>query len=138
MLRAYVRHNLDDIAESFKTKAGRARRTDRVAQKIAKRLGEIAVDRIETKKRDPWGKPWTPWSDGYAETRRAGHSLLMDTPQLIRSFIVRYTDKSAVVENFDPKAGYVQAKRSFLGVGPAEREAVEEVAEDWLRRLIRE
>lgn len=33
--------------------------------------------RIDSEKQSPDGEPWAPWSENYANTRKAGHSLLM-------------------------------------------------------------
>ena len=61
----------------------------RVAQRrVADTIKGQVERRIATEKRDPNGLPWAPWSPGYARTRGSQHSLLVDTGDLLDSFVV--------------------------------------------------
>ena len=59
------------------------------ANQLADDIGQIAEDfarkRIRETKRRPKGKRWKPWSESYAKTREAQHSLLVDTGALADS-----------------------------------------------------
>jgi phage gpG-like protein len=109
-----------------------------LARSIANALVEIAEHRVRSTKTAPDGTPWAPWADSYARTRGGQHSLLMDTRELLNSFepYVSGAGLVAGVRNTADYAGYVQAKRPFLGIGPLEESAAEEAARDYLERLL--
>lgn len=109
-----------------------------LARSIANALAEIAERRVRTTKIAPDGTPWAPWADSYARTRSGQHSLLMDTRELVDSFepYVSRAGQVAGVKNTADHAGYVQAEREFLGMGPLEESAAEEAAREYLERLL--
>jgi hypothetical protein len=109
-----------------------------LASKIADELKEIAENRVEHTKTAPDGTTWDPWSSSYAATRGGQHSLLVDTRELLTSFDASASAAGNVVtlRNDAPHAGYVQAKRPFLGIGRLEQEASEDLALNWLGRLL--
>ncbi len=117
-----------------RTKTGRAA----MALKIAEGIKELAEERIRTTKTAPDGTPWLPWASSYAATRSGTHSLLMDTRELLDSFEASASaaGQQAKVANTADHAGYVQAKRPFLGIGAREQALAEELAQDWLERLV--
>lgn len=110
----------------------------RLARTVAEACAEIAERRVRVTKIAPDGTPWRPWSASYAATRSGTHSLLIDTRELANSFEAEATPSGryARVRNSAPHAGYVQAKRPFLGVGKLERAAAERAALDWLERAL--
>lgn len=52
--------------------------------------------RISVEKETPDGTPWQVWSDAYAATRHAGHSLLENQGELLDSLTSFADDESAV------------------------------------------
>lgn len=110
----------------------------KLALKVAEALKDIAERRVEHTKTAPDGTPWAPWSASYADTRGAGHSLLVDTRDLLDSFEASASPGGYSVRlvNTVDHAGYVQDKRPFLGIGRLEQEASEDLALEWLGRLL--
>jgi hypothetical protein len=109
-----------------------------LALNVARALRDIAIERVEHTKTSPDGTPWAAWSEAYAATRGPDQSLLVDTRELVDSFEAYATPagQKAVIENRAPHAGFVQMRREFLGVGQLEQNAAEQVALEWLDRLV--
>ena len=109
-----------------------------LAQSIASHLEGLALRRMLVDKTDPDGVPWQPWQPSYADTRTAGHSLLIDTRELVESFTTYASPNGAIAQvlNSAPHAGYVQKARPFLGFGFEEEEATQHRANGWLSRLL--
>lgn len=97
-------------------------------------IGEVIKAQTEarfTTKQSPTGGTWSPWSTGYAKTRKGVDSLLIDvsthksgTPHLKDSIQVEYGDHQLEVGSNVPYATTHQRgkgkirKRPFLGIGP--------------------
>jgi len=116
-----------------------SRERGRFAKELAKGIKAIAEKRVRTTKKDPDGQPWRPWSNSYARTRGAQHSLLIDKRKLVRRFNAYASPAGRFLKvwNSAPYAGYVQAKRPFLGIGRLEDELVHRLAERFFRQVLR-
>lgn len=91
---------------------------------IAKGLVHQTRVRIYFEKTDPEGRKWRPWSIAYAKTRRAQHSLLVDTHDMVDGLQTKSTGNTATVFSRAPYAGAQQAgvvdpPRAFLGLSDA-------------------
>jgi hypothetical protein len=109
-----------------------------LARDLARGMAAIVRRRIKVTKTAPDGVPWRAWATGYARTRKAHHSLLVDTRKLLGN-IVPYSapsGKLATISAKVPYAGYVQAKRPFLGVGDLEQTLVDTLAARYVRRML--
>jgi len=112
-------------------------------------LGAEAVTqiqrRISDEKTSPDGVAWPSWSEAYAATRHAGHSLLQSENHLLQSMthLVELTGKDvdvgsnlvyAAIQNFGGaevgKPGL--PAREFLGLSEENRMDLAMVASDWL------
>lgn len=98
--------------------------------------------RIQTEKTSPDGGRWQPWSSSYAATRGAGQSLLMDSGQLLMSIYQRVESHAVVVGTNKSYASDHQfgkdhlPARPFLGLSDDDKEAVQNVANDYLSYLL--
>jgi phage virion morphogenesis protein len=112
-------------------------------------LGAEAVTqiqrRIQDEKTTPQGVAWPAWSERYAATRHAGHSLLQSENHLLQSMthVVEMTGKDvdvgsnliyAAIQNFGgAEVGKPQLPaREFLGLSEENRMDLAMVASDWL------
>jgi len=112
-------------------------------------LGAEAVTqiqrRIQDEKTTPQGVAWPAWSESYAATRHAGHSLLQSENHLLQSMthVVEMTGKDvdvgtnliyAAIQNFGG-AGVGKPglpAREYLGLSQENRMDLAAVASDWL------
>jgi phage gpG-like protein len=95
--------------------------------------------RIREEKRDPDGKPWRPWSAGYAATRTAQHSLLIDTQSMVKGVRDQVTgNTSAIVWAATDYSGYVNEDRPFMGVSDANANELESLLVAYVRDAIYE
>lgn len=94
--------------------------------------------RLLEEKRSPDGKPWEPWTDKYAASRKPQHSLLIDSREMLNSIksTVRGEDIVAVTSD-TPYAAKQNRARPFLGVSPDNREEIDELVQSWLERAAR-
>lgn len=96
--------------------------TDARDDLLDKAAGMIAVQtrrRIRHDKTTPMGADWEPWSDAYAETRSGGHSLGVDTGDMLRGVTtLRRTAKSRRVGSDEEYARGFDVRRQFLGLSP--------------------
>lgn len=130
---------LERIAKKLGVARGKAERErSRLAAALAKGIRDLALARILKTKTDPDGVPWLPWSRSYAATRSAHHSLLRDTRKLEKGFIAYSSPSGKLVKvsNKVPYAGYVQAKRRFLGIGKQENRLADELALRYFKRVM--
>jgi hypothetical protein len=109
-----------------------------LARGVAEGVKQLAEHRVRRTKLAPDGSRWKRWSPRYAATRTAKHSLLVDTKRLSRSFRAQASPAGRVAKiwNTAPYAGYVQAKRPFFGIGPAEETLIEGLTLAYMRKLI--
>lgn len=93
-------------------------------------IKEQTDQRFQTKI-GPDSRPWAAWSRGYAKTRKAGDSLLIDYsthqggPHLSDSIEVRATRDAIVVGSAVEYAGSNQETRPFLGLGARDVSEIE-------------
>lgn len=59
--------------------------THDLLESIGMELAEQTRERLMYDKESPDGVPWVGWSDGYADTRHSGHSLLVSDGHLADS-----------------------------------------------------
>ena len=109
-------------------------------------LGEefvkLAQARIRTKKADPDGNKWAPWSPATRKARRkkgnASLGLLFDTKTLYNSITYKVTTNKVSIQTDVPYAQFLQngttrmPARPFLGQGPAEDRATKRLFKQWL------
>lgn len=98
--------------------------------------------RIEEDKAAPDGTPWKPWSDGYARTRHAGHSLLIGDNGLLDSIGYHVEGDRAVVGSNKVYAAIHQfggadvgmniPERPYLGISDSDESEIMDVVNDWL------
>jgi hypothetical protein len=104
-------------------------------------LGKLLVQqtqrRIQVEKTSPDGRPWAPWSARYAATRKAHHSLLIDTGAMLQSIkaTVRSADQVAVTSDRE-YAGRQNAVRPFMGVSDSNRDEIDNFTNAWLGRVM--
>jgi phage virion morphogenesis protein len=118
-------------------------------RQLMDRLGAEAVTQIQRRiadeKTSPDGVAWPAWSDAYAATRHAGHSLLQSENHLLQSMthVVEMTGKDvdvgtnliyAAIQNFGGaevgKPGL--PAREYMGFSQENRMDLAAVASDWL------
>ena len=90
--------------------------------------------RIADEKTDPRGFPWKPWDPAYAKTRKAHHSLLIDSGNL-RDDIAGQAVDGRLFEVFTVRVygGAQNAKREFLGLSQANARELETLTLDMIR-----
>lgn len=96
--------------------------------------------RLQDEKTSPEGAPWPEWSEQYARTRHSGHSLLQNEGDLTDSILQDAEgDQVLIGSNLvyaathqfgDPDRNIPE--RPYLGLSPANLDAIETVVEDWL------
>lgn len=102
-------------------------------------------ERFETKKA-PDGSAWAEWSDIYAATREAHHSLLVGEQSMLDS-IASYTSASQVEVGSNlvyaahhhfggDEIGTGMPARPFLGVSDQDEGDLQDLANDWLGGLL--
>lgn len=110
----------------------------RASGTLKRMLGRLLVDqtkrRIESEKSSPDGDPWKLWEPSYAETRGAGHSLLIDTRALLNSLKASVTKDGASVSSDREYALAVQDKRPFLGLSASNEDEIQDLITTWARR----
>ncbi|SNR22887.1 phage virion morphogenesis protein [Paracoccus sediminis] len=113
-------------------------------------IGELMVTQTKTRiadeKTDPDGAPWAPWSDAYAATRSARHSLLVDVgnPGLLESIANHSTADAAIVgtnlvygrvHQVGSDDGAIPA-RPYLGLSGENRREIEALVVDGLEGML--
>ncbi len=113
--------------------------------------GELMVTQTKTRiadeKTDPDGAAWAPWSDAYAVTRSAHHSLLVGVgnPGLLESIANYSTGDAAVVgtnliygrrHQFGDEDGEGIPARPYLGLSGENRAEIEEMVVDGLEAFL--
>lgn len=112
-------------------------------------LESSARERISTEKAGPDGAPWPAWSKAHAATRKKRHSLLVQENHLLTS-VQNYTTGAtakvgsnlvyAGIHQLGGNAGRGHAaeipERPYLGLSPADREAVDALVLDTLGDLL--
>lgn len=109
-------------------------------------------DRIANDKRTPAGKPWAPWSPGYARTRNSGQSLLQSEGDLLDTLTyVVDTDGAGVeigsnrpyaaIQQFGGKSGMPPGPaaipaRPYLGLSEENKDDIRSLAAHWLDERI--
>lgn len=133
------------------TDRARRRQTMRSAGDL---LRDIIQNRIGSKKYDPDGQPWRPWSPLYRAPRHGGHTLLELSGALRQSIRRRSTTKQASAGSsliyarvhqhghtftnaFGRGLTAVVPARSYLGWGPDERDGVDSVFQSWMEGAFR-
>lgn len=105
-------------------------------EEIAGILESAVKRRLADEKEDPEGKPWKPWSPEYAKTRKAHHSLLINTGSL-RDDIASEVSGATQLTVFTVReyGGYVQATRPYMGASKDNLAEVEQAAIDYMQDL---
>lgn len=128
------------------TDRGRRRQAMRSAGDL---LRDIVQNRIGSKKYDPDGRPWRPWSPLYRAPKHGGHTLLDLSGALRRGIRRTSTTRQAAVGSSLIYARVHQEShtftnafgrgitvrvpaRSYLGWGPEERDGVDSVFQSWI------
>ncbi len=103
--------------------------------------------RIEEGGPDPDGTPWEEWSDAYAGTRHAGHSLLVGEGDLLDSiqFITRGAEVEvgtnliygAIHQFGGDEVGMNIPARPYLGLSPDNEADLLGVVEDFIEEALR-
>ena len=128
--------------------------TDSDREALVFAIGELMVTQTKTRiadeKRGPEGEDWAPWSDAYATTRSARHSLLVGegNPGLLESIanhsagfdaIVGTNLVYAAIHQFggDTGAGHAPIPaRPYLGLSGENRREIEEMVTDSLEGML--
>lgn len=93
--------------------------------------------RISDEKRAPDGTPWRPWSAAYRKTRRAHHSLNVDTGNLLDDVFGEVAGATQVrVATSRSYAGAVQSFRPFMGLSSENEQELAQVALASLQELL--
>lgn len=110
-------------------------------------VGAVVVSqtrhRIDSEKRDPWGKSWPQWSPEYAKTRHPNQSLLLSSGLLRDSITYQITRTHVRVGSNRFYSKWLQEgtsrmpERAFLGIGPDDAEEIEQVVIRNIRKLMR-
>jgi phage virion morphogenesis protein len=117
-------------------------------------IRDIVQNRIATKKYDPDGQAWRPWSPNYRAPKHGGHTLLHLTGAMMKRVRrTRGTRKIAigtpVVYGAVHQFGHTFTNafgrgikvhvpaRPYLGWGPDEIDGVDTVAQSWLEGAFR-
>ncbi|WP_296639189.1 phage virion morphogenesis protein [Roseinatronobacter sp.] len=120
-----------------------------MAYNVGERLTQGAQERIATEKAAPDGTPWTAWSDRYARTRKDSQSLLVQSRDLMDATGNHTTGTTVRVGNnlvygaIHQMGGEIEnawgrgisvtiPARPYLGVSPADRDAIEALIADTL------
>lgn len=112
----------------------RLKATGTLKRQISKLLLEQTRRRFKTKT-DPDGAAWAPWSDNYAATRSARHSLLIDSRALLNSIKATTRQTGVAVTSDRVYAARQNAVRTFLGMGEQDTEQLEKLVDKWMERL---
>lgn len=113
-----------------------------IADDVGGSVEEMVRERILRTKRTPDGDRWPAWSERYKATRKAHHSLLVDTRRLAESIRHRYTKLWVAIGSslvYAPTQFFGRGKipsRQPLGWGPDELDAAEAIVLDRLERSI--
>lgn len=112
----------------------------RASGTLKRQLGRLLVAqtkrRLTDEKTSPEGEPWEPWSETYAATRGAGHSLLIDTGTMLNSIKARVTKEGSAVSTDVPYGSVHQKHRPFLGVSSQNSDEIEEMVYEWALRTL--
>lgn len=132
-----------------KVKWRQSRERDPLLAAIGDQQLNSARRRIADTKRAPDGSPWPSWSEGYARTREARHSLLRSDGGLLDSLTYEVDGNVLTVGSNlvyaashlygDPDRGipqreYLDTTASFID--PDDRAEVEDIVQDWLGGLL--
>jgi phage virion morphogenesis protein len=118
-------------------------RTNRALLGVGAIVTSQTRHRIDSEKRDPWGKSWPRWSPEYAKTRHANQSLLMSSG-LLRDSITHQITRSGVIvgsnrfyAKWHQEGTSKMPERAFLGIGPDDAEEIEQTVIRNIRKLMR-
>ncbi len=127
----------DDFLERFRSTGLRA---------VAEKHREQTRRRFTTKT-DPLGRPWKKWSDSYAKTRGAQHSLLVSSGDLLKSLgdgSIRKDGHDLEFGSDVPYAKSVQEtatgedKRPYLGIGKqSDIDELQATLDRWMGRTLK-
>lgn len=96
-----------------------ARNPRELVQTIGKGVETQTRHRIANEKTAPDGSSWSPWSPGYAATRTALDSLLVDSHDLLDSITGRaVSSHDALISSDKPYAGVHQFGRGGIPARP--------------------
>lgn len=108
---------------------------------LKRALGRLLVDqtkhRIEVEKTSPDGRPWALWSEKYARTRNSGHSLLIDSRDMLESIKATVRADVVAVTTGVPYGNRQNSSRPFIGISAENRQDIEQLVQDWLERATR-
>lgn len=112
-------------------------------EQVAGMLETQTKRRIADEKTAPDGTAWAEWSDNYKKTRKAKHSLLIDTQALLDDIASTVEGSEAIVFASMVYAGAHQdsqreslVSRPFLGISAANQDELIDVIEGWLNGAI--
>lgn len=126
--------------------------TDELLESVGAEIESQVRRRISEEKTSPEGEAWPAWSEMYAGTRHAGHSLLESSGDLLDSMQHIVAGKSVEVgsnlvyfamQNFGGKKadfpnlwGDIPA-RTVLGLSHQNEQDVEAIVDDFIARMVR-
>jgi phage virion morphogenesis protein len=126
----------------------------RVMRGVGNLLQTIVRNRIHTKKYDPDGQPWRPWSPTYRAPKHGGHTLLKLTGTMAKRVrrtlgAKRIQVGTSVVYGAVHQFGHTFTNafgrgitvhvpaRPYLGWGPDERDGADTVFQSWMEGAFR-
>lgn len=136
---------LERLREKFAHLEEALKQSPELADAIGEQQVASAKRRIRQTKKSPEGKPWKPWSQKYAKTRKRQHSLLIATGSLRDSIThnVLSPGEVEVGSNLDyarvhlmgsedvPARPYLDTEGGFGD--PHDRAEIREILRDFLR-----
>lgn len=106
---------------------------------LKRSLGRMLVAqtrrRLLEEKTSPDGIQWAPWDPGYAATRGAQHSLLMDSHAMLNSIRASVTKDGASVHSDVAYAARQNAARPFLGLSAENKAEMVEFVNEWMAKI---
>ena len=93
-------------------------------------------NRIANEKTDPDGNDWVEWSEDYAKTRHANHSLLMNEGDLKRSITYTASKSNVVVGSNRVYAAVQHEMRPFLGISSDNWVGLEDTIDGFIDGLL--
>jgi phage virion morphogenesis protein len=136
---------LERVREKFADLETALKESTELADAIGEQQVASAKRRIRQTKKSPEGKPWQPWSQKYAKTRKRQHSLLIASGAL-RDSITHHVLSPGEVEvgsNLDyarahlmgtediPARPYLDTEGGFAD--PHDRAEIRDILRDFLR-----
>ncbi len=106
----------------------------KLTRAVTRQALEDATDRLRVTKKTPEGFSFKPWSESYAKTRKPQHSIGIDTGAMVAAGRAESSRlRGRVIYRGIPYARAFGAVRPFLGVGPADKLGIMDLARAHLK-----